>query len=103
MQARYQAGDAFIVLGDFNRHLLTQGDEFWALTNDGEPAGLKLKSLSAIREAQCTKKYPNRIDHIVVDDRANAMVKPNSFQVLTFANGGDPSDHCPISATFKVN
>ncbi len=103
MQARYQAGDAFIVLGDFNRHLLTQGDEFWALTNDGEPAGLKLKSLSAIREAQCTKKYPKRIDHIVVDDRANAMVKPNSFQVLTFANGGDPSDHCPISATFKVN
>ncbi len=101
MEARYRAGEAFIVLGDFNRHLLTKGDEFWALTNDGEPAGLKLKSLSARKEAQCTKKYPKRIDHIVVDDRANAMVKANSFQVLTFANGDDPSDHCPISTTIK--
>jgi len=103
MEERYRAGEAFIVLGDFNRHLLTQGDEFWALTNDGEPAGLKLKSLSASKEAQCSKKYPKRIDHIVVDDRANAMVKANSFQVLTFADGDNPSDHCPISAFFRLN
>jgi exonuclease III len=82
---------------------LTQGDEFWALTNDGEPAGLRLKSLSASKEAQCSKKYPKRIDHIVVDDRANAMVNINSFQVLTFADGDDPSDHCPISVAVTVN
>jgi endonuclease/exonuclease/phosphatase family metal-dependent hydrolase len=103
MEARYRAGAAFIVLGDFNRHLLSQGDEFSALTNDGEPAGLKLKSLSAIKAVQCSKKYPKRIDHIVVDDRANAFVKADSFQVLTFADGDDPSDHCPISAVFRVN
>ncbi|MSO97454.1 MAG: endonuclease/exonuclease/phosphatase [Rhodospirillaceae bacterium] len=34
IEKRYAEGKAFMVIGDFNRHFLTPGDEFWALTND---------------------------------------------------------------------
>jgi endonuclease/exonuclease/phosphatase family metal-dependent hydrolase len=102
MEQRYKAGEAFVVLGDFNRRLLRPNDEFWRLTNDGKPKGLKLTSIVGKNEAQCSSKYRDRIDHIVVDGRAKPLVKANTFEVMTFAAGENPSDHCPISTTFKL-
>jgi endonuclease/exonuclease/phosphatase family metal-dependent hydrolase len=103
MEARYLNREAFVVLGDFNRHLLTPGDQFWGLTNDGQPQGLKLSALSSKNEPICDQKYPKRIDHIVVDDRAKALFKADTFKVMTYAPGDMPSDHCPISAVIQVN
>lgn len=102
IEERFKAGEAFAVLGDFNRHLLTPNDEFWRLTNDGEPKGLNLTSITGKREAVCSKKYRKRIDHIVVDERAKPLVKPNSFQVITYNKADNPSDHCPITAVFDL-
>lgn len=102
MEARYKSKEAFIVLGDFNRHLLQTDDQFWSATNDGEPAGLTMEVLSGSSEPICVKKYPKRIDHIIVDGRAKSWLKPDTFNVLKFETEGQPSDHCPISAVFDI-
>ncbi len=102
IEERYRENQRFIVLGDFNRQLLREKDEFWSLTNDGEPAGLKLAALSGTNEPICDKKYPRRIDHIVVDGEAQKLFESDSFQVLTYSGDKRPSDHCPIAATFQL-
>ena len=45
--------------------------------------------------ARCDPRYPDFIDHIVLDPAAAAGA--GGFAETVFAPGQDPSDHCPIS------
>jgi len=99
------AGDVpFAILGDFNRRLNTPGDEVWAQWDDGEPADADLMKVTEGRTSSCENgRYPDFIDHIVLDRRAAAWLLPHSFQQTLYAEGETArlSDHCPISVRLQ--
>jgi len=103
---RAKAGQAFIVLGDFNRRFDAPGDKFWPEIDDGDPNGLKLHRLTAGLKAECwNSHYPRFIDHIIADAKAFTYLVPKSFQQLVYGEKTEDkrlSDHCPISARFRL-
>jgi exonuclease III len=105
IDAREKAGEAFAVLGDFNRRLKPGDVEVWQAWDDGDPAGLDLH-IAALeadggpRSPGCDGgRYPDFIDHIVLSDRAFMQWDRASFSELVYAERGDamPSDHCPVA------
>lgn len=99
-EARAQDGEAFVVLGDWNRRLASGNDAFLADLNDGEPAGSTLNLTSADRPAGCKARYREFIDFIAVGGEATARVQPGSFEEYLYGGVPEdehPSDHCPIS------
>ena len=108
IDARTVEGVPFAVLGDFNRRFdkdehLAPGDSLWREIDDGDPAGLDLVRANAGRISACEGgRYPDYIDHLVLDEQAAAWIVPGSFeQVLLLAPTPEAaarlSDHCPIS------
>ena len=101
IDARADEPTPFAVVGDFNRRL-SADDPFWIELDDGEPANADLTLTSEGRSQQCWGgRYPDYIDHIVLDARAAAWWPRHAFSEYTF----DPawaefedvlSDHCPI-------
>ena len=99
----------FAVLGDFNRRfdrdevLAASGASLWQEIDDGDPAGLDLVRANAGRVSACEDgRYPDYIDHLVLDEQAAAWIVPDSFeQILLLAPTPEAaarlSDHCPIS------
>lgn len=90
---------AFVVLGDFNRRLGTPGDEVWATLDDADPADADLTAVTEGRVSACENgRYPDYIDHLVLDRQAAGWLVPGSFRQLVYDDGetAQLSDHCPI-------
>lgn len=88
----------FVVLGDFNRRLARPSDAVWAEWDDGEPANADLTLASGDRRAQCNPRYPEFIDHIVLDRRAAQRML--EFRETLF-EGPPLSDHCAVSVRLR--
>ncbi len=94
-------GERVIVLGDFNRRLNVAGDDFWAEIDDSRPnlaADLERASADHLQRG-CHPRFPELIDHIVLDRGTDLMARENTFRVLRYAQPWEkrPSDHCPVS------
>lgn len=99
-EARAREGEAFVVLGDWNRRLASRGDEFLADLNDGEPEGSTLTLASGDRPAGCKARYREFIDFIAIGGEATGRVTPGSFEEYVYGGIPEdqhPSDHCPIT------
>ncbi|MEE4380244.1 MAG: endonuclease/exonuclease/phosphatase family protein [Candidatus Competibacteraceae bacterium] len=92
----------FIVLGDFNRRFNIAGDVIWQDLDDGEPTNADLLAVTENMPISCRdNKYPDFIDHIVLDKRATRFVDRSSFRHVTYRQADKPawdkiSDHCPV-------
>ena len=102
VDARARAGEAFVVLGDFNR-LLDDGDEVWRTLDDHEPAGLTLRRTKPALGSLCASQRKPRpfIDHIVLGGSAVDWLVTDSFRELRYDEADKRahlqiSDHCPI-------
>lgn len=96
MDARRSAGEAFAVLGDWNRRMAVPGDDVWRRLNGD---GVALVDAAGGRGATCVARYPDYIDHIVLDPRAATRMAPGSFEEYDYgvAEAEHPSDHCPVA------
>jgi endonuclease/exonuclease/phosphatase family metal-dependent hydrolase len=107
IDAREREGVPFAVLGDFNRRL-RQDDEVWRELDDRHPVPADLTLVTGGQRSRCWNgKYPDYIDHIVLDAQAAAWLVPGSFEQMLY----DPadaryratlSDHCPISVRLAL-
>jgi endonuclease/exonuclease/phosphatase family metal-dependent hydrolase len=97
-----QAPMPFIVLGDFNRRLTQPNDHVWADLDDGDPTNADLTTVTQDMPISCRdNKYPEFIDHIVVDRRVVPWVDRTSFRQVTYRQADKAvwdqiSDHCPV-------
>ncbi|MFK0299612.1 endonuclease/exonuclease/phosphatase family protein [Brevundimonas sp. NPDC090276] len=100
---RARTGEAFVVLGDWNRRLASRGDAFLAEINDGEPAGAALTLAGGGRQANCKARYREFIDFIVLGTNAAERLEPGSFEEYVYGapETEHPSDHCPISVQVR--
>ncbi|MFC7380103.1 endonuclease/exonuclease/phosphatase family protein [Brevundimonas sp. GCM10030266] len=99
-EARAREGQAFVVLGDWNRRLASRGDAFLAELNDGEPREADLTLASGDQGAACKARYREFIDFIATGGAATARIEPGSFAEYRYGGGPEdehPSDHCPVS------
>jgi endonuclease/exonuclease/phosphatase family metal-dependent hydrolase len=111
IDARESAGEAFAILGDFNRRLKPADAEVWQTWDDGDPKGLDLhiaalEAEGGPRSPGCDGgRYPDFIDHVVLSDRAFKRWDTASFAELVYAERGDamPSDHCPVAVTVSAD
>jgi ABC-type hemin transport system substrate-binding protein/endonuclease/exonuclease/phosphatase family metal-dependent hydrolase len=106
IDARAAAGEAFAVVGDFNRRL-NPTDEMWRELDDRDPRDLRLLQTTAGRTQQCwASHYPDYIDHIVLGGEAIAWLRPDSFTELVYQEPVEMrdvlSDHCPIAVTLGL-
>jgi endonuclease/exonuclease/phosphatase family metal-dependent hydrolase len=101
MEARASAGDAFALLGDFNRRLGQAGDAIFAGWNDGVPTGSMLTNANGGGVADCIGRFPDFIDHILLGEEAATLVDDGSFEEFTYDGNeaNHPSDHCPSLLT----
>lgn len=99
--ARRAEGTAFAILGDWNRRLALADDLFWKRLNQGLPADGTLVDAAGGRRASCVARFPDFIDHIVLDPAAAARRVDDSFEEFTYGLPEDqhPSDHCPLVVT----
>ncbi|HMM66242.1 MAG TPA: endonuclease/exonuclease/phosphatase family protein [Dokdonella sp.] len=99
--ARRAEGTPFAILGDWNRRLALADDPVWMRLNEGLPAGERLVGAAGGRGATCAVRYPDFIDHIVLDPAAAARLAADSFEEFTYGVPEDqhPSDHCPVAVT----
>lgn len=112
IDTRARSGEAFIVLGDFNRRFGKEGADrdgawLWPILNDGDPVTQSLVRVTQFRSSACWGgKYPAFIDHIVLDQRAAQWVAPDSFRQIVFdgpySRNKALSDHCPISVDLRI-
>ena len=94
---RREAGEAFVIAGDFNRRLAIPGDWAWALLTEDAPT---LSLPTAGRISRCDERYPEFIDHLVFDTGLRLSMVSGSFEE---GEHSDPHpDHCPVSARFRV-
>ncbi|MDQ8027599.1 MAG: endonuclease/exonuclease/phosphatase family protein [Brevundimonas sp.] len=102
-EARARSGEAFVVLGDWNRRLAGRGDAFLLELNDGDPAASTLALTSGDQAAGCKARYREFIDFIAVGTDGGARLVPGSFAEYVYGGapeGEHPSDHCPVSVRF---
>lgn len=97
--ARRAEGVDFMILGDWNRRLALPDDVVWQQINASLPAGEQLFDAAGGRNATCIARYPDYIDHIVMDPRAASRVVEGSFEEFSYGvdEAAYPSDHCPVS------
>lgn len=95
ISARLAEGIPFVMLGDWNRRLALPGDTVWKRLNES----VSLLDAAEGKGASCVKRYPDFIDHIVLDPRAASRRVPGSFSEFTYGVPEDlhPSDHCPLT------
>ena len=95
--ARRQAGEPFVIAGDFNRRLAIPDDWAWALLTEDAPA-LSLPTTGRI--SRCDERYPEFIDHVLFDADSRVSMAPGSFEE------GERStphpDHCAVLAHLRV-
>ena len=96
-EARAREGQAFVVLGDWNRRLASRNDAFLADLNDNDPVEANLTLTSGDRPAGCKARYREFID---TGGEATRRIEPGSFEEYVYGGAPEaehPSDHCPIS------
>jgi endonuclease/exonuclease/phosphatase family metal-dependent hydrolase len=107
---RAQAGDAFGVVGDFNRRFDLERPAardaqgaivaIWPEIDDGEPAGADLANPGAGHgPVGCGNGYGKRmpIDYLILGEELARRLVPDSFRVWSYPAGGRWPDHCVIS------
>jgi len=107
---RANDGDAFGILGDFNRRFdREQGaarDEsgaivaMWPEIDDGEPAGADLMNPGIEHgSVGCGNGHGERmpIDYLILGKRLAGRLVPGSYRVWDYPQGGRWPDHCVIS------
>ncbi|MBE7730943.1 endonuclease/exonuclease/phosphatase family protein [Komagataeibacter sp. FXV3] len=98
---RQDEGEAFVVMGDFNR-LLAPDDPAWRALSENGPLALA----TAGRASPCAQgNY--FIDHIIAGGPAREWLRPDSLRVMLYReNGHDDttrlSDHCPVSVRLSL-
>lgn len=98
---RQAEGAAFVVLGDFNRHM-DPPDAFWPQLQRAAP-------LVRATEGHSSPCWGGEqfIDHILAGGAARAWLEPGSLRVPVYPET-DPaardhlSDHCPVSVRFRL-
>ncbi len=112
---RAAAGDAFAIIGDFNRRFDREGksarDErgavvaMWPEIDDGEPAGADLANPGVDHGAVgCGNGHGARmpIDYLVLGSRAAERLVAGSFRVWEYPDGPRWPDHCVISVELET-
>ncbi len=94
--ARRAEGVDFVLLGDWNRRLAIAGDPVWGQLNDD---GAALVNAAGGEGSRCVERYPDFIDHIVLDPGAAARMVAGSFEQFDYGvpEAEHLSDHCPIA------
>lgn len=100
IDARARESRPFVVLGDFNRRLALPDDPVWTDWDDGDPAEADLTLSAGGQRARCNPRYPDFIDHIVLDRRASQRLE--RFEETVF-EGPPLSDHCAISVRLRMD
>ena len=94
---RREAGEAFVIAGDFNRRLTVPGDWAWALLREHAPT-LSLSTVGRI--SRCDERFLEYIDHLAFDTGTGLSMALGSFEE---AERRVPHpDHCAVSARFNV-
>lgn len=126
IDARANAGERFVLLGDFNRQLDQPNDGFWADIDDGtvcewapDPGlGRKCRSGTERTDADAdlvlanagkpfpfafNPRYPYAIDHLAFDAKTAELVIAESYLALDY-EGDDPapSDHHPVAVSLHL-
>ena len=94
---RREAGEAFVIAGDFNRRLAVPGDWAWELLREHAPA-LSLSTEGRI--SRCDERFLEYIDHLAFDTGTGLSMALGSFEEAE--RGGPHPDHCAVSARFNV-
>jgi len=107
---RARAGNAFAVIGDFNRRLDNEGKTardaqgrivaMWPEISDGDPAGATLVNAGAGHGAiACGNRYGPRqpIDHFVLGQRLASALVPDSYRAWSYPAGPRWPDHCLLT------
>jgi exonuclease III len=99
ISARHAEGVPFVMLGDWNRRLALADDVVWNRVNES----VALLDSAEGKGATCVQRYPDFIDHIVLDPAAAALRVPGSFSEFTYGVAEDqhPSDHCPVTLMMR--
>lgn len=91
----------YVIAGDFNRRLASQGDEFFAQINNANPRPLSLVTLPDAIGRTCHGGRHPFIDFLLLDDKARSTLVPESFREYPISEEDmrrfNLSDHCPIS------
>lgn len=98
--ARQRENAAFLVLGDFNRHM-EGSDQLWAALRHAAP----LLRATEGRSSPCWGGE-SFIDHIIAGGAARDWMQVGTLKVLTYRETGDDwkdrlSDHCPVSVMLQ--
>lgn len=107
IDARAAEGQAFAVLGDFNRRWDDPRDREWEELDDGVPANADLSRPDEAFRPACDPRYTELIDHIVLGRLAAGWTVAGSFAEWTYgdlrrSDGALPADHCPISVDLRL-
>jgi endonuclease/exonuclease/phosphatase family metal-dependent hydrolase len=111
---RALAGDAFGVVGDFNRRFDRELEAardakgaivaLWPELDDGEPDGANLVNPGVDHGAiGCGNGHGERmpIDYLILGERLARRLVPGSYRVRQYPEGGRWPDHCIISIELK--
>jgi endonuclease/exonuclease/phosphatase family metal-dependent hydrolase len=101
IRARHADGIAFVIIGDFNRHMDGK-DQFWSALKRAAP----LVRATEGHSSPCWGSE-NFIDHIILGDAARDWLVPDSLRVLSYRETGEEwkqrlSDHCPVSVRLRL-
>jgi endonuclease/exonuclease/phosphatase family metal-dependent hydrolase len=110
IDARAKAGEAFGVVGDFNRRFDREPAAardgqgrlvaMWPEIDDGVPAGADLTDPGAKHgPVGCANGHGERtpIDYLILGERLAGRLVRDSFRAWTYPAGGRWPDHCVIS------
>ena len=107
IDARVAAGEAFAVLGDFNR-FMTASDSAWLELDDNDPVGADLtRSIPQGTPTPCwSEVFTEFLDHIVLDPSSAGWMQSSNQLVYDETNfdvdSERLSDHCPVWADFEI-
>jgi endonuclease/exonuclease/phosphatase family metal-dependent hydrolase len=115
IDGRARAGEAFAVIGDFNRRFdrervaARDGSgatvALWPEIDDGEPEGADLLDPGIEHGAVgCGNGHGARmpIDYLILGSRLAARLAPGSYRVRDYPAGGRWPDHCLISIELEA-
>ena len=94
---RREAGEAFVIAGDFNRRLAVPGDWAWELLREHAPT-LSLSTEGRI--SRCDERFLEYIDHLAFNTGTGLSMALGSFE--EGQRRGPHPDHCAVSARFNV-
>jgi len=101
IRARRAEGMAFVIMGDFNRHMDGR-DQLWSALNRSAP-------LTRATEGHTSPCWGGEgfIDHIILGGAARDWLLPDTLRVMTYREAGPGwkerlSDHCPVSVRLRL-